>query len=94
MRKQRTRPIWIVPALAMLFAADAGSQTGGSFGIAPAAIAGGGGPIAGGSFALTGTLGQPATSILSGGSFRMFDGFWSPVGLAVSDVIFRNGFDP
>lgn len=77
-----------------LYAALALAQSGGPYRIAPATIAGGGGAIAGGPYQLSGTLGQPATATMNAGSYRMFDGFWSPVGGAASDVIFSNGFDP
>ena len=68
-------------------------SSGGPYRIDPVAIAGGGGPIAGGPYQITSTLGQAATSTLSGASYVLFDGFWSPVGGGLGDIIFIDGFD-
>jgi hypothetical protein len=74
--------------------ADAAAQSsGGAYDISRVAIAGGGGPISGGAYQITSTLGQPATSVLAAGNYVVFDGFWSPVGSFVNDVIFADGFD-
>ena len=72
--------------------ADAQSS-GGGFVIEPVVVAGGGSPIAGGNYQITSTLGQAATATLSGASFVITDGFWAPVGGALGDVIFANGFE-
>ncbi|MEO7063105.1 MAG: hypothetical protein ABI082_04930 [Dokdonella sp.] len=68
-------------------------SSGGPYRIDPVAIAGGGGPIVGGPYQITSTIGQAATSTLSGASYVVFDGFWSPVGGGLGDIIFINGFE-
>jgi hypothetical protein len=75
--------------------ADAVAQSsGGPYDISKVAIAGGGGPISGGAYQITSTLGQPATAVLAANNYIIFDGFWSPVGGFVNDVIFADGFGP
>lgn len=78
-----------------LYVAMAVAQSGGSYRIAPATIAGGGGVSAGGAYRLSGTFGQPAIAALSAGEFTLYDGFWGPAGTAPdTDPIFASGFDP
>ena len=81
-------------ALAALgaFSTPVPAQSGGSYLIAPATIAGGGATLSGGSFQLSGTIGQSATALLSAGGYRLYDGFWAPTS-PLSDLIFRNGFE-
>ena len=69
-------------------------SSGGPYRIDRVVIAGGGVPASGGSYQLSGTFGQAATTTLSASTYRMFDGFWTPVTLTLSDRIFANGFDP
>ena len=79
--------------LGVAFVIDGTAQSsGGQYNIDPVVIAGGGGPIAGGTYQISSTLGQPATSTLAGANYVIFDGFWSPVGGALSDFIFVDGF--
>ena len=95
MTTPRKLPVYVAFVIATIVLADAAAQSGGGpYRIDPVAIAAGGGPVTGAGFQLSSTLGQTAASTLSGGQYRMFDGFWNPVGGAISDVIFRNGFDP
>ena len=92
-------PIWFV-ALVVLALASAptpsarAQSAGGPYRIDRVVIAGGGSPASGGVYQLSGTFGQAATATLHADSYAMFDGFWSPVTLAISDRIFANGFDP
>jgi hypothetical protein len=63
-------------ALALLGVCDmANAQAVGSFDIAGATQAGGGGRSIGGAFALDGTIGQTAASPMSGGEFGILSGF-------------------
>ena len=89
-----SRTTLIVALVGAAFAADAGAQSsGGQYSIARVAIAGGGSPISGGAYQISSTLGQSATSVLIAGNYIVFDGFWSPVGGFVSDLIFADGFE-
>ena len=84
--------IGALTALAV-YPASAPAQSGGSYVIAPATIAGGGATLSGGSFRLSGTIGQPATMPLSAASYRLYDGFWAPASTAPMDTVFVNGFE-
>lgn len=85
-----TTGVLVLASIATLHAQSSGGQ----YTISASVIAGGGSPIAGDSYQITSTLGQPATQTLSNGAFVIVDGFWAPVGGAVTDdVIFANGFD-
>jgi hypothetical protein len=68
-------------------------SSGGTYVIDRVVIAGGGSPMSGGSYQLSGTFGQAATSTLSALPYLAFDGFWTPVSLALSDRIFADGFE-
>lgn len=56
------------------------AQSGGSFNIAQAVIAGGGAASSGGNFNETGSVGQPALGSASGGIFSVSSGFWQGTG--------------
>lgn len=94
MYRTRRMVAFVVLILGTTFVAQSNAQSsGGPYRIEPVVIAGGGGPIAGGAYQITSTIGQAATSALSGASYVIFDGFWSPVGGGLGDIIFINGFD-
>lgn len=93
---KRVTTMAVVSALMVgsAFTMPASAQSsGGQYTIKSVVIAGGGGSIAGGAYQITSTMGQAATSVLSGSSYVMFDGFWSPVGGGLGDIIFINGFE-
>ena len=78
---------WLLMAV---FGATASAQSsGGSYRIAPATVANGGGTLAGGMYHLSGTFGQIQTSRSAAPGYELYGGFWAPT----SDVIFASGFD-
>jgi hypothetical protein len=89
------RTLLLALATAWLFQADVLARPGGGpYEIRSTVIGGGGSVIAGGDYELDSTIGQPATATLEGGQYRLFSGFWAPANGEVSDIIFRNGFEP
>lgn len=95
MRNCRMQIALVVLATASAGFNDAHAQSsGGPYRIDRVVIAGGGSPASGGVYQLSGTFGQAETATLRADSYAMFDGFWTPVTLTLSDRIFANGFDP
>jgi len=68
------------------------AQSGGGYDLHWNVAGGGGGAMSGAGYTLNGTVGQYAASTACANGYALRSGFWA--GVAETDVIFRNGFEP